>query len=450
VHLTDDGIRRVARALRARGPRRTLPTAIAIIAAFGTLLGTGIAVLGGAPQGALSSAAGDGSARHVAGAPAGLFQLPQVHPTTGDTQVVPGFAPSASLLAGSAVPATRMGATHPSVAPLRRTLQADLLIVAPHSLSPKLLASVSRLPGVTVAEQIEAVRMRINGSYTATLGVDPSVFRSFAARPTAASNALWEGVAGGGIAVSYTMGKLDKLPLGGTVRVSGHKTERLQVVAFGTMGIGGVDAVVSHQVARSLGAPAGNAIVIGAPAGDVTAVTAAAGKLVPHGASVEPLVTVVSTGTTGSAGMAGVGSALGGAAPAAQLNAMLRAAESRRGMPYVWGAAGPTSFDCSGLVQWSFAQAGVTMPRVAADQALTGPAVPVSQLQPGDLLFYHTDPTAPTYISHVAIYLGNGWMIQAPEPGKDVEVVPADFGNEFAGAVRVNPAQAAAVAAQVA
>jgi peptidoglycan DL-endopeptidase CwlO len=129
---------------------------------------------------------------------------------------------------------------------------------------------------------------------------------------------------------------------------------------------------------------------------------------------------------------------------------MLRAAMSRRGMQYVWGAAGPTSFDCSGLVQWSFAQAGIVMPRVAADQALTGPAVPVSQLQPGDLLFYHTDPTAPTYISHVAIYLGNGWMIQAPEPGEDVEVVPADFGSEFAGAVQVNPAQAAAVAAQVA
>ncbi len=119
-------------------------------------------------------------------------------------------------------------------------------------------------------------------------------------------------------------------------------------------------------------------------------------------------------------------------------------------MPYVWGAAGPTSFDCSGLVQWSFRQAGIVMPRVAADQALSGPSVPVSQLQPGDLLFYHTDPTDPTYISHVAIYLGNGWMEQAPEPGLDVEVVPADFGSEFAGAVRVNPAQAAAVAARVA
>jgi len=113
----------------------------------------------------------------------------------------------------------------------------------------------------------------------------------------------------------------------------------------------------------------------------------------------------------------------------------------------VWGAAGPTSFDCSGLVQWSFAQAGVVMPRVAADQARTGPSVPVSQLAPGDLLFYHTDPTAPGYISHVAIYLGGGKMIQAPEPGMDVEVVPVDVGAEFAGAVDVSPAVAAQVAA---
>jgi cell wall-associated NlpC family hydrolase len=439
-----------------------LPAAIAVFAAFGIILGTGIAVLGGGPQGAPSSVAAGGSARQTAGASAELLPLPNVRPTTGDTQVVPGFAPSTSLLAGSAVPAAQTDATRISVAPLRRTLQADLLIVAPRSLSHKLLTSVSRLPGVTTAEQIEAVRMRINGSYTATLGVDPSVFRSFAARPTASSNALWEGVADGGIAVSYTMGKLDKLPLGGTVRAAGHKTERLRVVAFGTMGIGGVNAVVSDQVARSLGAPAGNAIVISASIKDLTAVQAAAGRLVPHGASVEQLVTVVvSKGAAGAgsdtasgsgtdSGAAGVGSALGTAASTTQLNAMLHAAMSREGMPYIWGAAGPTSFDCSGLVQWSFAQAGIVMPRVAADQALTGPSVPVSQLQPGDLLFYHTDPTAPTYISHVAIYLGNGWMIQAPEPGEDVEVVPADFGSEFAGAVQVNPAQAAAVAARVA
>src|SRR6202008_387562 len=115
-----------------------------------------------------------------------------------------------------------------------------------------------------------------------------------------------------------------------------------------------------------------------------------------------------------------------------------KAALSRRGLPYVWGGAGPNSFDCSGLVQWSFAQAGIVMPRVAADQALSGPAVPVSQLAPGDLLFYHTDPTAPDYISHVAIYLGGGKMIQAPQPGMNVEIVPVDVGSGFAGAIDVS------------
>jgi cell wall-associated NlpC family hydrolase len=371
--------------------------------------------------------------------------LPEVRPVTGNAPVIPGLTlgAGARLMTGAAVPATRLATARPPVvAPLRRTLQAGLLIVAPFSLSRTLAASVSRLPGVTAAEQIEAVRMRINGAYTAVLGVDPSVFRTFAARPTGASDALWKGVASGGIAVSYTMGKLDKLPLGGTIAATGRTTRRLSVVAFGTMGIGGVNAVVSDAVARTLGAPAGNAIVVAAQSGEFTADVAAVGRLIPQGASVEQLVSLVSAGT------AGAGSATAGAVPAAHLGTMLRAAMSRKGMPYVWGAAGPATFDCSGLVQWSFAQAGITMPRVAADQALAGPAVPVSQLQAGDLLFYHTDPTAPTYISHVAIYLGNGWMIQAPEPGMDVEIVPADFGSEFAGAIRVNVAQAAAVAAR--
>ena len=123
-----------------------------------------------------------------------------------------------------------------------------------------------------------------------------------------------------------------------------------------------------------------------------------------------------------------------------------RTEAQKRGLPYVWGAAGPSSFDCSGLVEWSFAQAGISMPRVAADQARTGLSVPVTRLQAGDLLFYHTDPTDPGYISHVAIYLGNGWMIQAPQPGMDVEIVPARFGSQFAGAVRVYPRIAAGLA----
>jgi cell wall-associated NlpC family hydrolase len=294
------------------------------------------------------------------------------------------------------------------------------------------------------AERIEAVRMPINGTETAVVGVDPSQFRSFAAAPTGAANALWQGVADGGIAVSYEMGKLDKLPLGGSVRATGRTTKRLPVVAFGTLGIGGVNAVVSDATARALGAPAGNAIVLSVATGDFNADSAAIRRLLPKGAGIEPLVSLVNSGAAGAGPVTAAG------VPAAAIDAMLRAAMSRKGLPYVWGAAGPKSFDCSGLVQWSFAQAGIEMPRVAADQSLSGPAVPVSRLSPGDLLFYHTDPTAPNYISHVAIYLGNGWMIQAPQPGMDVEVVPAAFGSEFAGAIRVSPAQAASVASGLA
>ena len=454
VHLTDGG-RRIARAIRRVATRRRLSASIAVLAALGTLAGVFVTLLSGAPRDGMASAGAAGTGQVPASATTAasfLAGLPKVQPSTGNAPVISALTmgTNARLLPGSAVPAARLTAMRPrSVAPLRRTVQADLLIVAPFSLSRKLAAEVSRLPGVTATERIEAVRMRINGKVTSVLGVDPSVFRMFAARPTGASNTLWQGVADGGIAVSYTMGKLDKLPLGGTVVATGHSTRRLSVVAFGTMGIGGVDAVVSDAVAQSLGAPAGNAIVVSTRADAFTAVAAAMGRLAPKGASVEQLVSLVSVAPNG-AGMAGAGSATAGGVQVATLDTMLRAAVSRRGLPYVWGAAGPLSFDCSGLVQWSFAQAGIRMPRVAADQARAGPAVPVSKLQPGDLLFYHTDPTAPTYISHVTIYLGNGWMIQAPEPGKNVEIVPADFGNEFAGAIRVNVAQAAAVAAGLA
>jgi cell wall-associated NlpC family hydrolase len=197
--------------------------------------------------------------------------------------------------------------------------------------------------------------------------------------------------------------------------------------------------------------PARNALVVSAPPDSVASLAARIKAVLPKGASVEPLVTEVTRpGGPPPVGTIPGTSAVGGAMTAAQLTAALKAAESRRGLPYVWGAAGPSSFDCSGLVEWAFAQAGVSMPRVAADQARTGPSVPVTRLQPGDLLFYHTDPTDPGYISHVAIYLGNGWMIQAPQPGMDVEIVPASFSSQFAGAVRVYPHTAATFASGLA
>ncbi len=434
-----------------------LPAGVAATAALGVVAGVAVAALGG-PSPAPSAAVAGPTAGRMAGpatSPSGASSVAALTPVTPVTgKAAASYLPNMTftLDARSSVP-TVMAAGTPAVAPLKRTLTADLMVVAPFSLSQAVLTAVDRVSGVAAAEPVEAVRMRINGTYTAVLGVDSSGFRPFAAKPTAASDALWSGVAGGGIAVSYTMGKLDKLPLGGTVTAAGRTASKLRVVAFGTLGIGGVNAVVSHQVARSLGAPADNALVIALRGTDISGAASAIAAVLPKGAAVQKLVDVVTTGGSAAApagsGSAGTGPSSVSGAPSSAISAMLAAAISRRGMPYVWGGDGPDVFDCSGLVQWSFRQAGITMPRVAADQALTGPAVPVGQLQPGDLLFYHTDASAPDYISHVAIYLGKGWMIQAPQPGEDVEVVPADFGSEFAGAIRVNPAQAAAVAGSI-
>jgi peptidoglycan DL-endopeptidase CwlO len=449
MHLTT-GVprlwRRLRRALRGSvgtsGSRRLVPALIGVLVVTGAAAGAVVATAGGKSPGAAGADPPVPATRPAPAKSAGPV-VPLLGGDTDARRAVPVAAVTQAASPGSPAAPTA------KVAPLRGLRQADLLVVAPFSFSRQVLAAISRQPGITSADPIEAARIEINGTQQAVLGVDPSTFRGYAAGPTAASDPLWQGVADGGVAVSYTMGTLDRLSLGGWVTVTGRRQERLRVVAFGTVGIGGVDAVVSDSTARSLGMPAANAIVISAPPASTESLAARIKQVVPPGAAVEPLLTQVTEPSE-----AGItppdGAADGGAMTAAQLTAALRAAESRQGLPYVWGSAGPGSFDCSGLVQWSFAQAGVRMPRVAADQARTGPAVPVSQLEPGDLLFYHTDPTAPGYISHVAIYLGHGWMIQAPQPGLRVEVVPANFGSQFAGAIRVYPQVAAQVAAGLA
>ncbi|MCQ4045537.1 NlpC/P60 family protein [Streptantibioticus rubrisoli] len=93
-------------------------------------------------------------------------------------------------------------------------------------------------------------------------------------------------------------------------------------------------------------------------------------------------------------------------------------AKAQLGKPYVWGATGPNSYDCSGLTQAAWAAAGVTLPRTTWDQVNVGHRVAISDLQPGDLVFYYSD------ISHVAMYIGNGQMIQAPHTGAVVDIQP--------------------------
>jgi cell wall-associated NlpC family hydrolase len=108
----------------------------------------------------------------------------------------------------------------------------------------------------------------------------------------------------------------------------------------------------------------------------------------------------------------------------------LTAALSRRGDPYVWGAAGPGQFDCSGLVVWAFAQEGISLPHFTGDLWNSGVHIPRADLEPGDLVFFFAD------ISHVGIYLGNGLMVDAPDFGEAVQVQPV-FWSAYVGAVRI-------------
>jgi peptidoglycan DL-endopeptidase CwlO len=88
------------------------------------------------------------------------------------------------------------------------------------------------------------------------------------------------------------------------------------------------------------------------------------------------------------------------------------------GDPYVWGAAGPGSFDCSGLTQYAYAAAGVSLPHSSGMQSQMGASVSSSAMAPGDLLFYYSP------VSHVAMYIGNGQMVHASTYGQPVKVVP--------------------------
>ena len=103
---------------------------------------------------------------------------------------------------------------------------------------------------------------------------------------------------------------------------------------------------------------------------------------------------------------------------------------SRRGKPYVYGATGPDSFDCSGLTQWAYAQAGISIPRTSSAQSQFGTPVPRSQLQPGDLVFFYSP------VSHVGIYIGNNMMVHAPSSGDVVKVASLD-GQQYNSARRV-------------
>jgi cell wall-associated NlpC family hydrolase len=142
------------------------------------------------------------------------------------------------------------------------------------------------------------------------------------------------------------------------------------------------------------------------------------------------------------AALATVGTAASGTATAtptaytgpttSQADKAVAFAYAQLGKPYVWGATGPGAYDCSGLVQAAWAAAGVSIPRTTEEQWAALPQVPLSSLEPGDLILYNGE-------SHVAMYVGGGYIIDAPHTGAYVERLPLDtswYAGSEDGAVR--------------
>jgi peptidoglycan DL-endopeptidase CwlO len=102
-----------------------------------------------------------------------------------------------------------------------------------------------------------------------------------------------------------------------------------------------------------------------------------------------------------------------------QADSAVQFAYAQLGKPYEWGSTGPDSYDCSGLVQAAWAAAGISIPRDTYEQWAALPHIPMSDLAPGDLIYYNGE-------SHVAMYVGDGYIIDAPHTGADVERIPED------------------------
>lgn len=174
-------------------------------------------------------------------------------------------------------------------------------------------------------------------------------------------------------------------------------SSRRNIVAAAAIGVGAVVALPATAQAAPVQVP-GTGFSVDVP----NEVLDAAGNYVDTSAF------------TGAA--AAAESAVASAAPTSTGQKIADDAMSKQGAPYVWGATGPSSFDCSGLTSWAYNQVGKSIPRTSGAQASGGTPVSLNALQPGDIISYYSGA------SHVAIYIGDGKIVHAVNEGTPVQV----------------------------
>jgi hypothetical protein len=364
-----------------------------------------------------------------------------VHPAAAHAAVPATGLPAVlghGAVAATAAPAEPVPFASPAIKVLRprRLIQPDLLVMHVGGLSTQARTVIRGYRGVRSTLTLATGPVHLAGAVASALSADPAGLRQWTPGPTARSDALWNNIASGQLAASFDVGKNLHLPLGGPVALrgpAGSPRLSLRLGALASLALPGLDLTVSPTRAAQLKLTPNAAMLVSvAPDTDLLGVRDQLRSELGPGTDVQLLHQVAIVRDAGSF------------LTRMQLADVLRAAQSRIGAPYVWGATGPDSFDCSGLVGYAFNAAGVALPRTSEQLWFAGPHVASFDARAGDLLFWANDPAAPNDIDHVAIYLGGGMMVSAPHTGDVVHVGPV-YGTNFRGVVRVDPAAAAAV-----
>jgi len=230
--------------------------------------------------------------------------------------------------------------------------------------------------------------------------------------------------------VRALLARTDALLAGADVRVRAlaEQQRRAQEAAAARAALARLAAAEQKAQADALAAAAASAAASAAAAAAAAAGTAATGPAGPGG-------TVAPSGGYLPAPSTAVPLQPTSQAPNQAAAVAVAVARAQVGKPYLWGAVGPDSYDCSGLTMSSYLAAGIALPRTAQQQWYAGPHVPLGALAPGDLLFWASDPTVPSSIHHEAMYLGGGLMVAAPHSGTLVRIEPL-YLSGYVGAVR--------------